>query len=207
MSSPLFFLVAFFGCFFIPSCSRESEDQGTEEKGKSSSPSMFNSNLIDEAVNPFQSGDSNYTANLSSTVLISVDQATFSEAIDINENGQCFSKQTGEVIEGRYRIVSQSGSVLSTSSFRNGFYHGARVDYHENGVASISSTYLYGKKNGKEEWRSEKGIKTYEANFRDDLIDGIETTWNEDGQVVSKSRFEKGKLVEQLIERGIGVSK
>ena len=67
-------------------------------------------------------------------------------------------------------------------------------------MTSISSNYFYGKKNGKEEWRAENGIKTYEANFREGLIDGIETTWNEDGQVVSKYRFEEGKLVERSLK-------
>ncbi len=194
------------GCVFLSSCSRESEEKTAENKRKSANPSMSNANSIHESGGRFQLNESNYSVDLSSPVAVSIDQVSFSEAIDLNENGQCFDKQTGRVIEGQFRIFSQSGALLSSSSFRNGFYHGKREDYHENGVASISSNYFYGKKNGKEEWRSENGIKTYEANFREGLIDGIETTWNEDGQVVSKNRFEEGKLVKRLIENGIAVS-
>ena len=206
MSFHPLFLISTIGCVFLSSCSRESAEETAGEKRKTANPSTSNANSIHEPGARFQSNESNYSVDLSSQVAVSIDQASFSEAIDLNENGQCFDKQTGRVIEGQYRILSQSGDLLSSSSFRNGFYHGKREDYHENGVTSISSNYFYGKKNGKEEWRAENGIKTYEANFREGLIDGIETTWNEDGQVVSKYRFEEGKLVERLIENGITVS-
>ena len=206
MSFHPLFLIATIGCVFLSSCSRESGEETAGDKRKSVNPSMSNANSIHESGGRFQSNESNYSVDLSSPIAVSIDQASFSEAIDLNENGQCFDKQTGRLIEGRFRIFSQSGALLSSSSFRNGFYHGKREDYHENGVTSISSNYFFGKKNGKEEWRSENGIKTYETNFREDLIDGIETTWNEDGQVVSKYRFEQGKLVERLIENGMVVS-
>ena len=161
--------------------------------------------MIPEPEEKLQGSDSNYSVDLSAPGSISIDQATFSETIDLNEDGQCFDRQTGDLIQGQFRVFSQNGSLLSSSFFRDGLYHGKREDYHENGVASVSSNYLYGKKSGKEEWHSANGIKTYEANFGQNLIEGLETTWDEDGQVVSRYRFEGGKLVERLIENGITV--
>jgi len=206
MSFSPFSIILVLLCFVMLSCSRESAEETPDDEKKSPAPLTSSGKLMHGSEERFEAIESNYSVDLSSPGAISIDQATFSEAIDLNENGQCFDKQTGDLVEGQFRIISQNGSLLSSSSFRNGFYHGKREDYHENGVASVSSNYLYGKKNGKEEWRSENGIKTYEANFRQDLIEGLETTWDEDGQVISKYRFEGGKLVERLIENGTAVS-
>jgi len=206
MSFSPFSLLVVFLCFVIFSCSRESVEETPDDERKSPVSSSSSGKFMQGSGERFEASESNYSVDLSSPGVISIDQATFAETIDLNENGQCFDKQTGDLVEGQFRIISQNGSLLSSSSFRNGFYHGRREDYHENGVVSVSSSYLYGKKNGKEEWRSENGIKTYEANFRHDLIEGLETTWDEDGQVISKYRFEGGKLVERLIENGITVS-
>ncbi|MBT3636266.1 MAG: hypothetical protein HN531_04965 [Opitutae bacterium] len=206
MSFSPFALLVVFVCFVMLSCSRESVEETPDDEKKSPVPLSSGSNLTHGSEGVNQGSESNYSVDLSAPGAISIDQATFSEAIDLNENGQCFDKQTGDLLEGQFRIISQNGSLLSSSFFRGGLYHGKREDYHENGVTSVSSSYFYGKKNGKEEWRAESGIKTYEANFRQDLIEGLETTWDEDGQVVSKYRFEGGKLVERLIENGTAVS-
>jgi len=206
MSFSPFSILGVLLCFVMLSCSRESVNETPSDEKNLPAPLISGSNLTEGSGERFEASESNYSVDLSVPGAISIDQATFSEMIDLNENGQCFDKQTGGLIEGQFRIISQNGFLLSSSSFRNGFYHGKREDYHENGVVSVSSSYLYGKKHGKEEWRSENGIKTYEANFRQDLIDGLETTWDADGQVISKYRFEGGKLVERLIESGITVS-
>lgn len=203
-----FSLLLGFLCYMISSCSQESQEGETLGGGeRNSSVHSSSSGILTPALQGrFQESESNYSVDLSSSGVISVDEATFSEMIDVNENGQCFDKQTGDLIEGQFRVFSQDGSLLSVTSFRNGFYHGKREDYHENGVASVSSSYLYGKKDGKEEWHAEDGIKTYEATFKQDLIEGWETTWNEDGVVISQYRFEGGQVVERLVENGISVS-
>ena len=190
-------------CFAISSCSRGSEEglSGTEQGELA--PLSSSGKLIDQSMDEYQDGESNYSAVLSSHDTISLDQATFSEMVDFNEDGQCFDKKTGAMIEGRFKILSQSGFLLSTSSFKNGFYHGKREEFHENGVPSLSSNYIFGKKNGVEQWRSENGIKTYEVKFREGVIEGIETAWGENGKVISKFRFKEGVVVERLIENGV----
>ena len=207
MSTYPFFFVMAFVLFVISSCSRESQEDTSRAESGTFAQLRKSENSIDQSMDGYQDGESNYSAVLSSTDTMSIDQATFSEMIDFNEEGQCFDKKTGGMIEGRFRILSQTGSLLSSSSFKNGFYHGKREEYHENGVPSLSSNYIYGKKNGVEHWRSETGIKTYEANFRQGLIEGIETAWGENGQVISKFRFKEGEVVERLIENGVVLKK
>jgi hypothetical protein len=203
MSFSSFFFVMVIVYFAISSCSRENEEGTSGAEQGELAPLSSRGKLIDQSMDEYQDGESNYSAVLSSPDTISLDQATFSEMIDFNEDGQCFDKKTGTMIEGRFRILSQTGSLLSSSSFKNGFYHGKREEYHENGVPSLSSNYIFGKKNGLEQWRSENGIKTYEANFRQGAIEGIETAWGENGQVLSKFRFKEGEVVERLFENGV----
>jgi len=203
-----FFFLLCLLCLVMSSCSQ----QNTEESFETNATKTISSpiSVRDQPQSPADSlegDDSNYTVSLSDVGDVSIDQETFSEMIDLNEDGQCFDKKTGSFLEGRYRLLSPNGILLSSTAFRNGFYHGKKQEFHENGIVSVSSNYLFGKKNGKEQWNSEGGMKIYEANFRLGSLEGMETAWNEEGEVLSKYLFQAGKVTERFVENGVVVGK
>ena len=153
-----FFFLLSLPCLVISSCSQQNTEESFESNATKTTSSQIS--VRDRPQNPAESiegDDSNYTVSLSITGDISIGQETFSEMIDLNEDGQCFDKKTGSFLEGRYRLLSPNGVLLSSTAFRNGFYHGRKQEFHENGIVSVSSNYLFGKKNGKEQWNSEGG--------------------------------------------------
>lgn len=203
-----FFFLLSLPCLVISSCSQQNTEELFETNAtKTTSSPISVRNRPQNPSDSIEGDDSNYTVSLSNAGDISIDQETFSEMIDLNEDGQCFDKKTGSFLEGRYRLLSPNGILLSSTSFRNGFYHGKKQEFHENGIVSVSSNYLFGKKNGKEQWNSEGGMKIYEANFRLGSLEGIETTWNEEGEVLSRYQFQTGKVVERFVENGVVVGK
>lgn len=202
-----FFLLSLL-CLVMFSCSQQNTEELFETNTTKSTSSQIS--VRDRPQNPADSlegDDSNYTVSLSNTGDISIDQETFSEMIDLNEDGQCFDKKTGNFLDGRYRLLSPNGILLSSTAFRSGFYHGEKQEFHENGIVSVSSNYLFGKKNGKEQWNSDGGMKIYEAHFRLGSLEGMETAWNEEGEVLSRYLFQGGKMVERFVENGVVVGK
>ena len=103
------------------------------------------------------------------------------------------------------KVYGYDGQVSGIYNYKNGFLHGSSEDYHPNGVVSLSVTYLHGKKHGKEEWFSDDGSPTYEANFKEDVMDGPEITWTEEGGY-TEIIYSNGKVVEQNppVEESLG---
>ncbi|SVB71798.1 uncharacterized protein METZ01_LOCUS224652, partial [marine metagenome] len=51
---------------------------------------------------------------------------------------------------------------------------------------------------GTDTWWGDNGLKSYEANFVNGKMNGLETIWGEDGSISSQLRYNDGKLVETV---------
>jgi hypothetical protein len=140
--------------------------------------------------------ESNYTGEpLSASSVVSIDQATWEKIIEFNEENRGFDSRTGNFLEGRMKVYGHDGQLSGVYNYKDGRPHGSSADYHPNGVVSLSLTYLHGKKHGKEEWFSDDGSPTYEANFKEDVMDGPEIIWTEEGGY-TEIIYSNGKVVE-----------
>ena len=141
--------------------------------------------------------ESNYTGEpLTASSVVTIDQASWEEIIEFDEENRGFDSRTGNFLEGKVKVYDPEGHLSGLYNYKNGFLHGSSEDYHLNGVVSLSVNYLHGKKHGKEEWFTEDGSTTYEANFKDDVMDGPEITWGEEG-AFTEIIYSNGKVVEE----------
>ena len=199
LSVALFLLLAF-------SCSTESprpESSETNEPGEISKPKVAEVMASDTSSFPlaepggFPVVESNYTGEpLSASSVVSIDHRTWEEVIQYNEENRAFDSRTGNLLQGRVKVYGEEGHLSGEYNYMDGLAHGSSKDYYPNGIVSLSVTYLHGKKNGKEEWFTEDGATTYEANFKDDVMDGPEITWGVEGGA-TEIIYSNGKVVEE----------
>ena len=197
LSVALFFLLTF-------SCSNESPKPEVPETNESTvAPEVTEVSTIDVAAFPivtpsgFPVVDSNYTGEqLSALSVVSIDQASWEKIIEYDEKNRGFDSRTGNFLEGKVKVYGIEGQLSGVYNYKDGFAHGISEDYHPNGVVSLSVSYLHGRKHGKEEWFTDDGATTYEANFKDDVMDGPEITWGEEGGY-TEIIYSDGKVVKQ----------
>ena len=196
LSVALFLLLA-------SSCSPESpEPEGPEANQSQTAPKAPDDLASDMASFPsaepggFPVVESNYTGEqLSASSVVTIDQASWEEIIEYDEENRAFDSRTGNFLEGKVKVYDPEGHISGVYNYKDGFAHGISEDYHLNGVVSLSVNYLHGKKHGKEEWFTEDGAPTYEANFKEDVMDGSEITWGEEG-AFTEIIYSNGKVVE-----------
>ena len=88
----------------------------------------------------------------------------------------------------------KNGGLKSQIQYRFGKENGVSRYYHEVYGSMIAEAHM---KNGKKEGEYARfyfnGNREYQAFYKNDLLNGIERTWNKEGQLLSETYYKEGK--------------
>lgn len=88
----------------------------------------------------------------------------------------------------------KNGGLKSQIQYRFGKENGVSRYYHEVYGSMIAEAHM---KNGKKEGEYARfyfnGNREYQAFYKNDVLNGIERTWNKDGQLLSETYYKDGK--------------
>ena len=109
----------------------------------------------------------------------------------------------GQVInnkkEGKYRLLTEIGTVDGELNLVNDELDGLQKYYNEDGVLIEQNNYKAGKKNGLRTTFYSNGSKSIEENYVDDVLEGLGTTYYENGGKNCEVNFTKGERNGTLI--------
>ena len=132
------------------------------------------------------------------------------------ENGSlCVSgfkdKKTGKR-EGHWIIYSQDGYRLEECDYKNGLEEGLLVKYNISDKVSAIVEFHQGKKEGKfilyhipDDENDKEWIETT-ATYRNDVLDGMQYTYDETGKIIQRTRISKGKTLTDTIYNSKGIT-
>jgi len=88
----------------------------------------------------------------------------------------------------------KNGGLKSQIQYRFGKENGVSRYYHEVYGSMIAEAHM---KNGKKEGEYNRfyfnGNREYQAFYKNDVLNGIERTWNKEGQLISETYYKDGK--------------
>ena len=88
----------------------------------------------------------------------------------------------------------KNGGLKSQIQYRFGKENGVSRFYHEVYGSMIAEAHM---KNGKKEGEYSRfyfnGNREYQAFYKNDVLNGIERTWNKEGQLISETYYKDGK--------------
>lgn len=92
-------------------------------------------------------------------------------------------------------FTSFTGPFLSTATFVDGQLDGVWIIQDRDKRKIVEIPYRKGKRDGTATWYYPNGQRMRIANFRDGLLDGPLTEWDESGKVVRNEQYVEGKKV------------
>lgn len=103
--------------------------------------------------------------------------------------------------DGLSRGWFENGQLECQETFAGGVSHGVRTRWHPNGQQKSEEQIVGGKLEGAyREWH-DNGQNAVMMILRDGQPDGIAEAWNGAGELKSRTRFERGKIVERMFSQ------
>ena len=96
-------------------------------------------------------------------------------------------------INGPVIIYDFDGKTAEKSSYLSGKKHGKEIKYYRNGAIRSITGYKNGMKHGKEIKYFENETISYEANYKNDLLHGTETFYKFNGDIITKIEYKYNK--------------
>lgn len=131
-------------------------------------------------------------------------------------NGKLFvkgfkDKKTGKRV-GRWVIYTQDGSFIEQCDYENGLEEGLLIKYNAYNRVSAIVEFHKGKKEGKyisyyvPMYENEKEWIESTATYRNDVLDGMQYTYDETGKIIQRTRISKGKTLTDTIYNSKGIT-
>lgn len=131
-------------------------------------------------------------------------------------NGKLFvkgfkDKKTGKRV-GRWVIYTQDGSFIEQCDYENGLEEGLLIKYNAYNRVSAIVEFHKGKKEGKyisyyvPMYEKEKEWIESTATYRNDVLDGMQYTYDETGKIIQRTRISKGKTLTDTIYNSKGIT-
>ncbi len=92
-------------------------------------------------------------------------------------------------------IKKEEDGCRIEKSYCNGFRHGIQKSFYSNGQLKEVSMYTNGQENGRRIEYYPCGAKKLNANYTNGQIEGIYEEWSNDGILIMRKTFFKGKLI------------
>jgi len=120
------------------------------------------------------------------------------------ENGKLEAKimYKGGEWNGLTKSWYENGQKKSEKNYKNAKLNGFAKTWFENGKMKAESIFRDGKLNGPSKMWYENGQMYVDMPYENGLGNGIITMWSKDGTISKQGRFERGKLVENIIGSG-----
>ena len=115
-------------------------------------------------------------------------------------------KKTGKR-EGHWIVYAQDGGRIEECDYKNGLEEGLLIEYNAYNKVSAITEYHQGKKEGKyisyhtPLYNTEKEWIESTATYRNDKLEGMQYKYDEDGNIIQRSRMSKGQMLTDTIIR------
>lgn len=118
-----------------------------------------------------------------------------------HENGQVlfdWRYREGKLEEGVWKSYHSNGALWTSHKMGIGgkFPDQYQIAYHDNGKVEYRGWWKNEKQEGKWEYFHRNGVRSEVRPMRESLPDGWITKWDEDGKVISREEWRKGKRKE-----------